>query len=669
MKTFRLLFLFLLLICVKCISQPVVTSFSPTFARVGDTITINGKNFSTTPSNNFVRFGNVTGNVVSATGTSLKVSVPIGASYSQITVSVNNLTGYSGGFFTPSFTSCTNGSLTFGTPIDSVFYNNNPFVARDYDGDGRVDMANISDSLYIKLNTSNSGMFSEAMGMTYNGIGSNATYLTDGDLNGDGKLDILSAVGDTIFILKNESIPGDISFTKTSLITSFQAGSAVIADFDGDGKPDIIITDINTNDSVFAIFKNIGNGDSIEFGKEIDFKIPIENIYTIKVADINGDEKPDIIVSSLGGAGVWVIKNTTKSKGISFAKPVELSLSTFSLPLPQIQEIDQIELGDFDGDGKTDIALGFKGAIFEELITGVYILKNTSASGSISFNLPQLAGNGTGVGDGDGNEGALFHGFAIADIDGDGKPDIVYLTSDYQYSIVNSFFNFEVTLNNCTPDSISFTDLGGAWTLPAYTIQLADMDGDGKPDVICGSQIFLSSCTLPVTLLDFSAKPVDKQIALYWHTATELNTSHFIIQHSTDGSSFKDIGNVQAIGSGANSYTYTDNNPANGINYYRLESVDKDGGSSYSKVVSVQFTVDRLPFTVVPNPARDVATIKGSHIASVQVIDNMGRVVKIVSLKDATNPVLSVSGLAAGVYHLRVQTMDGEVSGIGFVKE
>ena len=52
-----------------------------------------------------------------------------------------------------------------------------------------------------------------------------------------------------------------------------------------------------------------------------------------------------------------------------------------------------------------------------------------------------------------------------------------------------------------------------------------------------------------------------------------------------------------------------------------------------------------------------------------QVVDNMGRVVKTQTLKDATNPMLSVGGLPVGIYHLRVQTTDGKVSGVGFVKE
>jgi len=169
--------------------------------------------------------------------------------------------------------------------------------------------------------------------------------------------------------------------------------------------------------------------------------------------------------------------------------------------------------------------------------------------------------------------------------------------------------------------------------------------------------------TLPLQLTSFGATHITNSILLGWQTATELNTSHFIIQHSTDGSSYKDIGTVKAIGSGANSYSFTDTHPANGINYYRLQSVDKDGASTYSKVVSCELSVVSKQITVYPNPAKDNVTIKGSHIASVQVIDNMGRVVKVISLKDATNPTLSVNSLPAGVYHLRIQTTDGNVSG------
>ena len=175
--------------------------------------------------------------------------------------------------------------------------------------------------------------------------------------------------------------------------------------------------------------------------------------------------------------------------------------------------------------------------------------------------------------------------------------------------------------------------------------------------------------SLPVTFSSLTATANNKNISINWHTSTELNTSHFIIQHSTDGTSFTDIGTIKAVGSGANGYSFTDTHPANGTNYYRLQSVDRDGASSFSKVVSAEIVDSKYEIVVVPNPVKSVAIIKGNHIALVQVIDNIGRVVKTVTLKDATNPVLSVSGLPTGVYHLRIQTTDGNVSGVGMVKE
>ena len=112
--------------------------------------------------------------------------------------------------------------------------------------------------------------------------------------------------------------------------------------------------------------------------------------------------------------------------------------------------------------------------------------------------------------------------------------------------------------------------------------------------------------------------------------------------------------------------TYTDLSATASITTTTSETAGR-----YSLVFAPLTTYDsRLTtITVYPNPARNLVTVKGSHIASVQVVDNLGRVVKTVSLKDATNPTLSLGNLPAGAYHLRVQTTDGKVSGVGLVKE
>ena len=181
--------------------------------------------------------------------------------------------------------------------------------------------------------------------------------------------------------------------------------------------------------------------------------------------------------------------------------------------------------------------------------------------------------------------------------------------------------------------------------------------------------ILVLNSTLPISFKDLIAYSNTNSILLNWNTSIEVNTSHFIIQHGIDGKSFTNIGSVNAIGNGANSYVFTDKTPISGTNYYRLQSVDKNGAISYSKVITVQFANSNNRFTVYPNPVKNVLTISGEHITRVQVLDNMGRVVNTQSLHDAKNPLITVDRLTSGVYHLRIQTTDGSSNTVGFIKQ
>ncbi|MFP5043030.1 T9SS type A sorting domain-containing protein [Parasediminibacterium sp. JCM 36343] len=171
----------------------------------------------------------------------------------------------------------------------------------------------------------------------------------------------------------------------------------------------------------------------------------------------------------------------------------------------------------------------------------------------------------------------------------------------------------------------------------------------------------VSFSTLPLTISSATAIRENKDIAINWQTATELNTSHFIIQHSINGTSFTEIGTIKAVGSGANSYKFTDNNPAVGINYYRLQGIDKDGSSSYSKVVSVNF-VSTLSLTITPNPAKDFATISFSKAvdkATIAVYDMAGKAVITQSLSGTSSYKLNTQALTNGVYVIKVKTAAG----------
>ena len=91
---------------------------------------------------------------------------------------------------------------------------------------------------------------------------------------------------------------------------------------------------------------------------------------------------------------------------------------------------------------------------------------------------------------------------------------------------------------------------------------------------------------LPLNFLSFTAQlGANQQVNLEWQTSDETNVSHFVIERSTDGSSFTPIGQVNF--GPANNYAFTDNNAVAGKNYYRIESVDNDGYTQYSSVDEV----------------------------------------------------------------------------------
>jgi len=74
-------------------------------------------------------------------------------------------------------------------------------------------------------------------------------------------------------------------------------------------------------------------------------------------------------------------------------------------------------------------------------------------------------------------------------------------------------------------------------------------------------------------------------------------------------------------------------------------------------------------FVVYPNPAKDAIVVKGTHIKEVLVIDYLGKIVKLMSLKDATNPIVQVGTLNTGLYQLRIHTLNGKMISLGFLKE
>lgn len=96
------------------------------------------------------------------------------------------------------------------------------------------------------------------------------------------------------------------------------------------------------------------------------------------------------------------------------------------------------------------------------------------------------------------------------------------------------------------------------------------------------------SFPLPVKLTQFSAENYDNHIELNWATSEEIQADFFEIQRSTNGKTWTSAGQTTASGSeqGLTQYSFHDEGPGDGLIYYRLKMVDKDGSFAFSKIVS-----------------------------------------------------------------------------------
>jgi hypothetical protein len=141
-----------------------------------------------------------------------------------------------------------------------------------------------------------------------------------------------------------------------------------------------------------------------------------------------------------------------------------------------------------------------------------------------------------------------------------------------------------------------------------------------------------------------------------WVTATETDNDYFLVERCTDGVTFETVGRVEGAGNSTQvlSYSFTDEDPYEGVSYYRLKQVDFNGHYSYSQIVPVTFTTE-TPSAVYPNPSADgVFTFVQGSIAvnEVAVFSADLKLIKTVQLAGGEKPILSIQDAADGIYFL-----------------
>jgi FG-GAP-like repeat/IPT/TIG domain len=475
--------LFTVVVSVVAFAQvPTITSFSPTSGPVGTTVTITGTGFDATASNNAVYFGAIKGSVISASTTSITVTVPAGAGTNQLQYSNVNtkLSCITGSPFVISYTanpafnsSSYNTNFALGQGFNSA--PGDSFDIFDVNNDGKVDIVyqglSGSTQSFRSLNNSStssspvtSSTLTDASIVSWVGNQDGSGPVVTADFNGDGLVDFnCVSIGSSGTTMIRQTSSGVFAAEGISSVTSLNSSPRLI-DFTKDGKIDIFsgyfhpsinftkhnnTTNLSANPNVISMTFQEGAfnmGASTHFGScSMDF-------------DNNGYLDPAIYTS---GLGIIVRPNSATGFGTNVTLTSESTSDVFAT--------------DFDSDGKVDIICAGSGKI--------QVFRNTSSgSGAISF--ASVANFSIG------NSNAV-NAIEIVDMNNDGKPDVVALQS----SAIFLFTNATVSAG-----SISFgtaTQIASAGN-SSKDLALSDLNNDGIPEmIVSGGQVSLFTYTAP----------------------------------------------------------------------------------------------------------------------------------------------------------------------------
>jgi uncharacterized repeat protein (TIGR03803 family) len=556
---------------------PYVPIISPDVETVGKSIEITGSNFNPNVTGNTVYFGPVKATVTAATPTKLTVTVPPGAPHNKVTVTANNHTGYS---FKPFITSFPGGQAITATSFEpnsdlaTGGYPTGTIVA-DINGDGKPEIIvanNTSGNISIFPNQSTAGSLSAtSFGARVNFVTPTGPVgLAAGDLNSDGKLDLVVANNGANSIsifpnISNSTSITDATFgTRIDLAAGTGPYDVAIADLEMDGKPDIVVS--NLSGAPVSVFENVRNAiatgplTSASFAAKFDLSGGNTGANSVRVADMDDNGQPDIVIGQAGG-NVSIYRYNSLTGVLSptaYATRVDFTTAA----------VNGFAIGDIDGDRLPDIAVAANP-------TTISLFRNTSTAGAITaasfatkVDITVASGNNV----------------ALADMEGDGKLDLV--TSSRATNSVHVYRNTGNATINASTFTSSVTLLSGVGPGSALP---ADLDLDGKPDVVTVNNANVTTNTISVIRNNALAAPPGAQPTnfTYSNVTTTGMTISFNAAASVDGyialMSLNQAPNI---------------NPVNGVNYFKNSVIGQVGGNDI-KVVHVgsatDFIVNGLP--------------------------------------------------------------------------
>ncbi len=315
------------------------------------------------------------------------------------------------------------------------------------------------------------------------GFGSEQTVTLDGragavvvgDLNGDGLPDlVLTDVPTAVSVLLNTTPAGATAASFAPAQTfpaSFNPSSVALGDFNGDGAPDLAIGSSALDFVAVMLNTTPAGATTASFSPPQTFATPTSP-RSVAVADFNGDGKPDLAAGSRYGT-VSVLLNTTPAGATSASFAPQ---QTFGSGLA----LSSLAVGDFNGDGLPDLAFT------DSFYNSVAVLLNTTPAGATAPAFAPQQTFGTGV---------RPASVAAGDLNGDGLCDL---------AVANYASNTVSVLLNTTPAGATVPSFAPQQTIPTglrpISVVLADLNGDGAADLAVGNQPSFSSGTVEVLL-------------------------------------------------------------------------------------------------------------------------------------------------------------------------
>jgi hypothetical protein len=322
--------------------------------------------------------------------------------------------------------------------------------------------------------------------------GSRPLAVAVGDFNGDGKPDlaIANSSTNTVSVLLNTTPVGatTASFApqQTFATGTGPVNDVVVGDFNGDGKPDLAVANVNSNTVSVLLNTTAIGATTPSFAPQQTFATGT-NPLSVAVGAFNGDGKPDLAIANLNDNTVSVLLNTT---AIGATTPTFTPQQTFATGTGPLS----VAVGAFNGDGQPDLAVT-NGNLFGP--GTVSVLLNTTPAGATT---PTFAPQQTFA------VGTAPESVAVADFNGDGKPDLAVANS-------NGLGSMSVLLNTTAAGATAptfapqqtFAVLGGP-----FAVAVADLNGDGQPDLAVANansntvSVLLNTTALGATTVSFA---------------------------------------------------------------------------------------------------------------------------------------------------------------------